>query len=46
MFRNVKKKKTQQKTHAYSLILDFETYRFKYDERRTRKDVATRSDGS
>ena len=31
--------------HAYILILYFETYGFKYDERIASKDLAIRSDG-
>ena len=44
-FRNVKKKNTT-KTHAYILILYFETCGFKYDERIASKDVAIHGDGS
>ena len=45
IFRNVKKKMTTE-THAYILILYFETYGFKYDERIASKDVTIRNDRS
>ena len=45
IFHNVKKKNTT-KTHAYILVLYFETYGFKYDERIASIDVMACSDGS